>query len=188
MGRQADPEGHPGPRRREDGAEPAPMPSWCRTTAAASLMAPSRPSHAWPDRRRGRRQGGGAHGRRHPLRPGRLQGRRPRRARRPISAAPSSTASAPWASGRHQGAQTSSARNSTSPWPVRPARCERPAGNTGHSILHRCFFIGAPLSGPSGGDCTLPRSVFLWVEQLYSDLSVLAPFSIPGVRRLRIAA
>jgi hypothetical protein len=45
------------------------------------------------------------------------------------------------------------------------------AGNTGHSILHRClYFIGAHLSGPSGGDCTLPRSVFLWVEQLYSDL------------------
>jgi hypothetical protein len=50
------------------------------------------------------------------------------------------------------------------------------------------YFIGAPLSGPSGGDCTLPRSVFLWVEQLYSDLPVLAPFSIPGVRRFRIAA
>jgi hypothetical protein len=32
-------------------------------------------------------------------------------------------------------------------------------GNTGHSILHRClYFIGAQLSGPSGGDCTLPRS------------------------------
>jgi isopentenyl diphosphate isomerase/L-lactate dehydrogenase-like FMN-dependent dehydrogenase len=50
------------------------------------------------------------------------------------------------------------------------------------------YFIGAPLSGPSGGDCTLPRSVFLLVEQLYSDLPVLAPFSIPGVRRFRIAA
>jgi hypothetical protein len=33
------------------------------------------------------------------------------------------------------------------------------AGNTGHSILHRCFYvIGAQSSGPSGGDCTLPRS------------------------------
>jgi hypothetical protein len=75
-----------------------------------------------------------------------------------------------------------------------PAHAQRPrasearvsekkqAGNTGHSILHRCFYvIGAQSSGPSGGDCTLPRSVFLLVEQLYSDLPVLAPFSIPGV-------
>jgi hypothetical protein len=31
------------------------------------------------------------------------------------------------------------------------------------------YFIGAPLSGPSGGDCTLPRSPdLLVVEQLYS--------------------
>ena len=43
------------------------------------------------------------------------------------------------------------------------------------------------MCGPSGGDCTLPRSVFLLVEQLYSDLPVLAPFSIPGYRRFRIA-
>jgi hypothetical protein len=51
------------------------------------------------------------------------------------------------------------------------------------------YFIGAPLSGPSGGDCTLPRSPVLdLVEQLYSDLPVLAPFSIPGVRRFCIAA
>ena len=65
---------------------------------------------------------------------------------------------------------------------------KKQAGNTGHSILHRCFVcIGAQSSGPSGGDCTLPRSVFLLVEQLYSDLSVLAPFSIPEYRRFRIA-
>jgi hypothetical protein len=31
-------------------------------------------------------------------------------------------------------------------------------------------FIGAQSSGPSGGDCTLPRSPVPWVEQLYSDL------------------
>jgi hypothetical protein len=44
--------------------------------------------------------------------------------------------------------------------PTGEARRERnKSRNTGHSILHRCFvFIGAQSSGPSGGDCTLPRS------------------------------
>jgi hypothetical protein len=43
--------------------------------------------------------------------------------------------------------------------PDREAVVSEIKGNTGHSILHRCFvFIGAQSSGPSGGDCTLPRS------------------------------
>jgi hypothetical protein len=60
------------------------------------------------------------------------------------------------------------------------------AGNTGHSILHRCFYvIGAQSSGPSGGDCTLPRSPGLDIGRtalLGRGLIPLTRAHVPPVR------
>jgi diguanylate cyclase (GGDEF)-like protein/PAS domain S-box-containing protein len=80
LGRQADPEGHSRPRgcdrwRPESGADAIIV-----SNHGGRQLDGARPrSPCCRDRRRGRRQDRGAHGRRHPLRPGRAQGARARR-------------------------------------------------------------------------------------------------------------
>ena len=129
LGRQADPQGHSGSRGRRAGRAQRRR----RADRLQSRRPAARRRHllhrrSSRHRRRRRQPHRGAHGRRHPLRPGRAQGAGARRQGRVSSAAPTSTASAPWARPAWPRRSSASGRSSTSPWPCAACTDVRQAG------------------------------------------------------------
>ena len=115
------------------------------------------------DRRRGRRPDRGAHRRRHPLRPGRAQGRRARGQGRLDRPPLTSTASAPAARQASPARSRSSARSSTSPWPSAASATSArstPTSSTPPKSPRACplrpLSCGASL--PAGGRAARPGS------------------------------